>query len=66
MKQLYKTPKLYYVSNPENLSSNQLSSLSDEELAQYIQKNKKIECTKIYKSNTNIVTQETDSFNREI
>lgn len=60
MKRLYKTPKLYHCPNMEKLSSNQLSLLSDKELAQYIEQNRKIEYTKVYKANPNIVMREVD------
>lgn len=60
MKRLYKTPKLYHFPNMEKLSNNQLSLLSDEELAQYIEQSRKIEYTKVYKANPNIVMREVD------
>lgn len=44
----------------EKLSNNQLSLLSDEELAQYIEQSRKIEYTKVYKANPNIVMREVD------
>ena len=60
MKRLYKTPKLYHFPNMEKLSNNQLSLLSDKELTQYIEQNRKIEYTKVYKANPNIVMREVD------
>lgn len=60
MKRLYKTPKLYQFPNMGKLSSNQLSLLSDEELAQYIEQSREIEYTKVYKANPNIVMREVD------
>lgn len=66
MKRLYKTPKLYQFPNMGKLSSKQLSLLSDKELAQYIEQSREIEYTKVYKVNPNIVTQETNNFNRDI
>lgn len=42
------------------LSSNHLSLLSDEKLAQYIEKSREIEYTKVYKANPNIVMREVD------
>lgn len=44
----------------EKLSNNQLSLLSDKELTQYIEQNRKIEYTKVYKANPNIVMREVD------
>lgn len=60
MKRLYKKPKIYSFPNMGNLSNTQLFSLSDKELAQYIQKSKEIEYTKVYKANPNIVMREVD------
>lgn len=60
MKRLYKTPKLYQFPNMGNLSSKQLSLLSDKELTQYIEQSKGIEYTKVYKANPNIVMREVD------
>lgn len=60
MKQFYTKPKIYYFPNRGNIPDNQLSSLSDKELAQYMQKCKDIEYTKIYKANPNIIMREVD------
>lgn len=60
MKRLYKTPKLYQFPNMGNIPSNQLSSLSEKELDQYMQKCKNIEYTKVYKANPNIIMREVD------
>ena len=43
-----------------NIPSNQLSSLSEKELDQYMQKCKNIEYTKVYKANPNIIMREVD------
>ena len=60
MKRLYKKPKIYYFPNMGNIPSNQLSSLSEKELDQYMQKCKNIEYTKVYKANPNIIMREVD------
>lgn len=60
MKQFYTKPKIYYFPNRGNIPNNLLSSLSDKELAQYMQKCKDIEYTKVYKANPNIIMREVD------
>lgn len=60
MKRLYKKPKIYHFSNMGNIPNNQLSSLSEKELDQYMQKCKDIEYTKVYKANPNIIMREVD------
>lgn len=60
MKQFYTKPKIYYFPNRGNIPTNQLSSLSDKEVAQYMQKCKDIEYKKVYKANPNIIMREVE------
>lgn len=60
MKLLYKIPKLCHSPNMGELSSHQLSLLSDEEFVQYIRQSKEIEYAKVYKANPNVVMRDVD------
>lgn len=60
MKHSYIHPKMYNFPNMGKIPNSHFLSLSNEELAQYMQKCKDIEYTKVYKANPNIIMREVD------